>query len=73
MALEHLAQVLERIELDLPYSLPSDTNLNTNLLKRCSPVTVQTEPPLNNRTLLIVEFADPVIYNVMHIVSLGTP
>ena len=71
MTLEHLAQILERIELNLPYSLPGYTNLLANLLKRCTPVTVQTKTPLDNGTLLLAELANPVIHNVVHIVSLG--
>jgi hypothetical protein len=71
VTLEHLAQILERVELNLPHSLPSNTNLIANLLKRCAPVTVQTETPLDNGALLHAELANPVIHNVMHILSLS--
>ena len=72
MALEHLPQILERIQLDLPDSLPCHTNLIADLLQRCPPVPVQAETPLDNSPLLLVEFANPVIHHVVHIVSLGT-
>ena len=72
MTLEHLAQVPERINLNLPNPLPGYTNLSADLLERRSPVTMQTETPLYDSSLLFAEFTNPVIHDVMHIVCLGT-
>ena len=68
MAFEHLAQVLQRIQLYLPHTLPRHTNFLANLLERRSPVPVQAEAPLNNFALFLVQLAHPVIDDVVYIV-----
>ena len=70
MTLQHLPEVLKRIQLYLAYTLSRNTNFLTNLLQRRSPASVQTEAALNNRALLVVEFTDPSIDDVVHVVSL---
>ena len=70
MTLQHLPEVLKRIQLYLAYTLSRNTNFLTNLLQRRSPASVQTEAALNNRALLVVEFTNPSLDDVIHVVPL---
>lgn len=59
--LHHRAQILERIELNLPHALSRHADFFANLLKRRATMTVQTKPPIDHRSLLVIELANPVI------------
>ena len=73
MTLQHLPEVLQRIQLNLADTLARHTDFLTNLLQRRAPASVQTEAALNNRALLVIEFTDPSIHDVVHVVPLGAP
>jgi len=73
VAFEHLPQVFQRIQLYLPHTLARHTNFLANLLERRSPVPVQAEAALNNFALFLVQFAHPMIDDVVYIVLLRTP
>ena len=70
MTLKHLPEILQRIQLYLPYTLARHTNFLANLLQCRSPASVQTEAALNNLALLVTELTDPSIDYVVHVVPL---
>lgn len=70
MTLQHLPEVLQRIQLYLAYSLSRHTNFLTDLLQRRTPASVQTEAALNNRALLVIEFTNPSVDDVIDVVPL---
>ncbi len=70
MALQHLAQVLQCIQLDLPHALTRHADFLTNLLQRRTSIAVQAEAPFHDLALLVAEFADPVIDDVVHVIAL---
>ena len=72
MALQHPAQVLERVNLDLPHPFSRHANLVANLFERLSTIAMQSESTFDDGPLLVTELADPVIHNFMHVLSLRT-
>ena len=70
VALQHLAQVLQRIQLDLPHSFPRHANFVTNLLQRRATIAVQAEAPLHNLALLVTQLANPVVDDVVDVICL---
>jgi hypothetical protein len=54
VALHHLAQVLERIQLNLPHPFARHANILADLFKRRSTIAVQSKPSLHNGALLVV-------------------
>ena len=56
VTLHHRAQVLERLELDLPHPLAGHPDLFADTLERLTTVAVQPEPALDDLALL-VDFA----------------
>ena len=72
MTLEHLPEIFQRVQLYLPHTLARHTNFLANLFERRSPVTMQAEAALDNRTLPVIEFTDPMIDDVNYVVPLST-
>ena len=61
MAFHHCAQVLEGVELNLPYTLTRNADFFTNLFQRLATIAMQTESALDNRAVLVAQLAYPVI------------
>ena len=72
MTFEHLAQAVQRVDLDLPDPIARDPDLLPDLLERFAPIAVQPEAPFDDGSLLVVEFPYPVIDDFRYIIAMGS-
>ena len=70
MTFHHIAQVLERIQLNLTNPFACHANLLADLFESLAAMAVQTEAPLDNGTLFVAQLADPMIDDIVDIVFL---
>jgi len=73
VCLKHLTQVLQRIDLYLANAFPRHTDFPADVFQRFPPVAVQPEAAFHDCTLCVAEFADPVIHDRGHIVTVRPP
>jgi len=71
--LKDSAQLLQRLHLDLPDTLASNTELFAYIFQRCSLVTMQSKAPHHNFAMFTLELHKPVVDLLVNTLVLKLP